>query len=1314
MTLSLKIWVTIVLVHTVWSKLDCDPNSSAKKPDPGDVASYLYCNLEGVYARRSCVEGKEFNAKTLECELSARHSTNAVDDDPTLHALFQAPDDLCGVGVALTRLSAPVVCNPSVSSSCPRGYECTLYARSGQSFCCRQPEGGASTLSILCALEQVTFLEPRSGRPRSCALNRAESCPVGFGCNVVRGAVMRCCGQDFGCPPNSAGFVQPGSGTHLQCSPDSSSSCPRGFFCARSTLFNAHVCCSKTTSETAPSEECPGEELPEPCSASAPCPADFLCRNGRCCPAKGLCPAGMPFGGRATSCGPQNPCPDGFECVTRSGEKFCCPAPEHVCLLSWNAGTSCPSTRPSVRRFYFDGATGSCRSFQFSQCGGNANNFETVEQCEGFCLEAQCPSGVGFRVASSVAHCSPSSPATCPPSHVCLPARFGTHHVCCPSTEDVCAAGPFSAGIRCFSEVLTIQRFYFDAKTTECRPFEFFGCGATHNNFISLQECTSVCVSRHDHVCEGVPPLRDPSGAPQDCAGDVACPAGYSCREGFCCPSKKLVCSSPKTASNACIGAQRTFWVFDAAAGKCVPFYGCANKLNHFADAFSCERYCLASEVCPEGMVPRLRSGRPASCTLNLPFSCPDRHSCVRSPRSGSPVCCKWKAECPRGRRPFLIPGSDSQVACRLNAPSCPAGSECLQSSTVPNYGICCVRGAASVYNSWKFCPSGLLSNGQKCAVNAPGECPSGFVCIGRSSEGFCCKTGLSCASQATPYFVVPRQALLCDRARCPSGTICAASNVASVRICCRPSVPSKTAFCPAGGMPFFEEGIRRPKQCLSHVTGECPRSFECQASSNGLFYCCPVVAAPSCPKGMLPSGSQHECFMNSANCPSGFSCEGTSARSVCCPNPALSARCPSRSTPYLYLGRPLQCPVGSTACPSPFRCVASSVPQVHLCCTEKRRTDAQCLRGVAYEQPLSGDKIFCSPMQQGQCPLGFTCRESTVAAQFLCCSADFSSQRFEGFCPVGQIPYMPQNSRTRTPPACHMVLAPCPTDRVPYSCIYSAEKQNSFCCAPIESSLRFSRPRPSRCEAPSRPLVDGSGRPTMCDASTPCPPPFECRRSVCCSPLNPSGVFPPPAPATPLQNPAAPLQADGCPREWTKVGDKCERQYFVGQKGCTADIQCSLSCPDAKCIRGYCGCPAHKLIHRSSCVSHCPLGFIDIAGRCRDLTTVVFMDSVSDRANGTIGGFCLPTVVFEEQCIDVDNAFCDSTTITCQCKPGFELKMDFEDKGDPGRCAKLDDSKFGNETLAVAEVNSPPNDDTLPFDPLLLQIDQPVDLLLL
>ena len=39
-----------------------------------------------------------------------------------------------------------------------------------------------------------------------------------------------------------------------------------------------------------------------------------------------------------------------------------------------------------LKRFHYDGKTGLCRPFIFSGCKGNANNFETVNDCVQACV----------------------------------------------------------------------------------------------------------------------------------------------------------------------------------------------------------------------------------------------------------------------------------------------------------------------------------------------------------------------------------------------------------------------------------------------------------------------------------------------------------------------------------------------------------------------------------------------------------------------------------------------------------------------------------------------------------------------------------------------------------------------------------------------------------------------------------------------------------------------------------------------------------------------------------------------------------------
>ena len=44
---------------------------------------------------------------------------------------------------------------------------------------------------FLVALTYLFLLQPSTGRPRSCVLGGSDTCPVGFGCNLVAGTTTR-------------------------------------------------------------------------------------------------------------------------------------------------------------------------------------------------------------------------------------------------------------------------------------------------------------------------------------------------------------------------------------------------------------------------------------------------------------------------------------------------------------------------------------------------------------------------------------------------------------------------------------------------------------------------------------------------------------------------------------------------------------------------------------------------------------------------------------------------------------------------------------------------------------------------------------------------------------------------------------------------------------------------------------------------------------------------------------------------------------------------------------------------------------------
>jgi len=165
------------------------------------------------------------------------------------------------------------------------------------------------------------------------------------------------------------------------------------------------------------------------------------------------------------------------------------------------------------------------------------------------------------------------------------------------------------------------------------------------------------------------------------------------------------------------------------------------------------------------------------------------------------------------------------------------------------------------------------------------------------------------------------------------------------------------------------------------------------------------------------------------------------------------------------------------------------------------------------------------------------------------------------------------------------------------------------------------------------------------------------------------------------VQLPVVQFNPNECGPHAYKINNICLQLLYPGQRGCTVSDQCALKVAETRCDAGYCMCPAHKLIHRGRCVGYCPDGYINVAARCNDITKVVMMDAVDERQNGTIGGWCLDTVVKEKQCT-VEHSECSQRSLTCQCKHGYELEMDFYDyeqseKPTGGVCISIEDSKW-------------------------------------
>ncbi|XP_035222092.1 papilin-like [Stegodyphus dumicola] len=158
------------------------------------------------------------------------------------------------------------------------------------------------------------------------------------------------------------------------------------------------------------------------------------------------------------------------------------------------------------KRYYFEYETFKCESFFYGGCGGNANNFETKEQCMKTCYplflaeiedpcellpeKGPCPSKVeryyyngkscekfiyggcggntnNFKTKEDCMKLCPLDPKN--KKHPCLLARV----------QGKCRA--------------QIPRYYFNQEIFKCLKFTYSGCGGNANSFSTKEECMSIC-----------------------------------------------------------------------------------------------------------------------------------------------------------------------------------------------------------------------------------------------------------------------------------------------------------------------------------------------------------------------------------------------------------------------------------------------------------------------------------------------------------------------------------------------------------------------------------------------------------------------------------------------------------------------------------------------------------------------------------------------------------------------------------------------------------------------------------------------------
>nr|QJB23279.1 TFPI-1 [Sinocrossocheilus bamaensis] len=224
----------------------------------------------------------------------------------------------------------------------------------------------------------------------------------------------------------------------------------------------------------------------------------------------------------------------------------------HSCALKKDEGP-CKAIKD---RFYFDIDTGRCEPFEYGGCQGNANNFETLQDCEEMCLVKEDKS----------------------PCHL----------------ED--EPGPCRG---------LVPRYFFDYKSQECKRFFYGGCLGNANNFKTIKECHARCLPASNHMEKGAPlkpeeevvkpktePLVKHVEAPLNASHlPLRRMSQSSAQEAVFNPPE--FCLSPVDRGD-CEGSERRY-VFNPRTGRCQMFRysGCGGNKNNFVHKRHCMKMCM-------------------------------------------------------------------------------------------------------------------------------------------------------------------------------------------------------------------------------------------------------------------------------------------------------------------------------------------------------------------------------------------------------------------------------------------------------------------------------------------------------------------------------------------------------------------------------------------------------------------------------------------------------------------------------------------------------------------------------------------------
>ncbi|XP_040208265.1 papilin-like isoform X1 [Rana temporaria] len=270
-----------------------------------------------------------------------------------------------------------------------------------------------------------------------------------------------------------------------------------------------------------------------------------------------------------------------------------------------------------IERYHYNKETGTCKTFTYGGCQGNANNFPTKDDCENMCQNriggiCNLLSEKGPCLAYMEKYYYNTETGTCQTFTYggCQgnANNFATEEDCKNSCQLGGACDLHPEGGPCKAK---IPRYYYDIQSGTCKPFSYGGCGGNKNNYVTQQSCESHCNS--GRTCY-LPPVKGP------CRAHIE--RYYYNKETHTCqtfsyggcqgnannfPTKKD-CENACQLGGACdlppeVGPCRAkipHYFYDRYTGTCQIFFygGCAGNKNNYETQEACQGNCKSGGTC--------------------------------------------------------------------------------------------------------------------------------------------------------------------------------------------------------------------------------------------------------------------------------------------------------------------------------------------------------------------------------------------------------------------------------------------------------------------------------------------------------------------------------------------------------------------------------------------------------------------------------------------------------------------------------------------------------------------------------------------